>query len=388
MTRRKRDAVRQGTVGRARGEGLIAAPKRGAALLWIAVLAALALIGWMALSSRGETPPAEAGTAPRGRSAGPESPEDASGPGGPLEDPAPGPRTLGSIEIRPSGGDGGYTRVFDGVGTIAGQVRMEDGSAPPRWTLHVEPSLVTRGRSQAVARPVGAAPAEETFEVRDLPMGAYRVFATAPGHRSSAVEVALYKLEGLEHLPGMNYVNLTVTLRVMASVDGIVRRASGDPADGLPVHLLPRASAAPGDRISAVTDLAGVYRFDAVPEGNWLLCVGDHAAPLVSPRPVQVDTRPLELDEVQLPALAALELLVVDEAARPFPDVDVVGYLRGAGRGSIRGRTGPQGRLRADYLQPGPWRIEATYATLGYTGKRDWVLEATGMAIEKELIIR
>lgn len=386
MTRRKEDAVRQGTVGRWRGEGLIAAPERGAALLWIAVLAALALIGWMALSSRGETPPADAATAPEGRSAGPESPEDV--PGGPLEDPAPGPRTLGSVEVRPSGGDGGYTRVFDGVGTIAGQVRMEDGSAPPRWTLHLEPSLVTRGRGEAVTRTVEAAPAEETFEVRDLPMGAYRVFATAPGHRSPAVEVALYKLEGLEHLPGMNYVNVTVTLRAMANVDGIVRRANGDPADGLAVHLLPRVSAAPGDRISTVTDLAGVYRFDAVPEGNWLLCVGDHAAPLVSPRPVQVDTRPLELDDVQLPPLASLELLVVDEAARPFPDVDVVGYLRGAGRGSIRGRTGPQGRFSADYLQPGPWRIEATYATLGYTGKRDWVLEATGMAIEKELIIR
>ena len=111
-------------------------------------------------------------------------------------------------------------------------------------------------------------------------------------------------------------------------------------------------------------------------------------APLASPRPIKVGSRALELDDVLLPALATLELIVLDEAARPFPDVDVVGYLRGAGRGSIRGRTGPQGRFRADYLQPGPWRIEATYATLGYSGKRDWVLEATGVAIEKELIIR
>ena len=236
MTRRKEDAVRQGTVGRWRGEGNRRSGARSG-LLWIAVLAALALIGWMALSSRGETPPADAATAPEGRSAGPESPEDV--PGGPLEDPAPGPRTLGSVEVRPSGGDGGYTRVFDGVGTIAGQVRMEDGSAPPRWTLHLEPSLVTRGRGEAVTRTVEAAPAEETFEVRDLPMGAYRVFATAPGHRSSAAEVALYKLEGLEHLPGMNYVNLTITLQAMANVDGIVRRANGDPADELAVHLLP-----------------------------------------------------------------------------------------------------------------------------------------------------
>lgn len=388
MTRRERDAGRQVTIGRSGGEGLIAAPERGAALLWVAALAALALVSWMALSSRGSMPPPDAGTAPQGRAGGPERPEEVPGPGGPLDEPAPGPRTLGSIEARPAGLDGGYTRVFDGVGTIAGQVRMADGSAPPRWTLHLEPSLVTRGRGVAVTRTVEAAPAEETFEVRDLPMGAYRVFATAPGFRSSAVEVALYKLEGLEHLPGMNYVNLTVTLRAMASVDGIVRRANGDPADGLPVHLLPRVSAAPGDRISVTTDLAGVYRFDAVPEGRWLLCVGDPAAPLVAPRPVEVDIRPLELDDVQLPDLATLELMVLDEAARPFPDVDVVGYLRGTGRGSIRGRTGPQGRLRADYLQPGPWRIEATYATLGYTGKRDWVLEATGVTIEKELVIR
>ena len=388
MRRRKEDAVRQITIGRSRGEGLIGAPERGTALLWVAVLAALALIGWMALSGRGGRPPADVGAAQVGRPAGPGSPEEVPGTGGPLEEPAPGPRAMGSIEARAAGQDGGYTRVFDGVGIIAGQVRMEDGSAPPRWTLHLEPSLVTRGRGEAVTRTVEAAPAEETFEVRDLPMGAYRVFATAPGHRSSAVEVALYKLEGLEHLPGMNYVNLTITLRAMANVDGIVRRANGDPADELAVHLLPHATAAPGDRISARTDLAGVYRFDAVPEGNWMLCVGDPAAPLASPRPIKVGSRALELDDVLLPALATLELIVVDEAARPFPDVDVVGYLRGAGRGSIRGRTGPQGRFRADYLQPGPWRIEATYATLGYSGKRDWVLEATGVAIEKELIIR
>ena len=249
MTRREEDAVRQITIGRSRGEGLIGAPERGTALLWVAVLAALALIGWMALSGRGGRPPADAGPAPVGRSAGPESPEEAPGTGGPLEEPAPGPRTMGTIEARAAGQDGGYTRVFDGVGIIAGQVRMEDGSAPPRWTLHLEPSLVTRGRGEAVTRTVEAAPAEETFEVRDLPMGAYRVFATAPGHRSSAVEVALYKLEGLEHLPGMNYVNLTITLRAMANVDGIVRRANGDPADELAVHLLPHAAAAPGDRI-------------------------------------------------------------------------------------------------------------------------------------------
>ena len=388
MERREEDARRQVTIGISRGEGLIAATERGAVLLWVAALAALALVSWMALSGRGNLPPSDAGTAPQGRVGEPERLEEVLGPGGPIDEPVPGPRTLGSIEARPAGADGGYTRVFDGVGTIAGQVRMPDGSAPPRWTLHLEPSLVTRGRGVAVTRTVEAAPTEETFEVRDLPMGAYRVFATAPGFRSAAVEVALYKLEGLEHLPGMNYVNLTVTLQGMASVDGIVRRASGDPADGLPVHLLPHASAAPGDRISTATDLAGVYRFDAVPEGRWLLCVGDPAVPLISPRPVKVGIRPLELEEVQLPALATLELMVVDEAARPFPDVDVVGYLRGAGRGSIRGRTGPQGRFRADYLQPGPWHIEATYATLGYTGKRDWILEATGVTIEKELIIR
>ena len=281
MTRRKEDAVRQSTIGRSRGEGLIGAPERGTALLWVAALAALALIGWMALSGRGGRPPADAGAAQVGRSAGPEVPEGVPGTGGPLEEPAPGPRTMGSIEARTAGQDGGYTRVFDGVGIIAGQVRMEDGSAPPQWTLHLEPSLVTRGRGEAVTRTVEAAPAEETFEVRDLPMGAYRVFATAPGHRSSAAEVALYKLEGLEHLPGMNYVNLTITLQAMANVDGIVRRANGDPADELAVHLLPHATAAPGERISARTDLAGVYRFDAVPEGNWMLCVGDPAAPLV-----------------------------------------------------------------------------------------------------------
>lgn len=388
MTRRTEDAGRQVTVGRRQGEGQNGSPERGAALLWIAALAALAVIGWMVVSASSQAPPEDAGTTPQGRETEPETPEDLPAPTGPLEDLEVGPRTVGTVEARPAGRDGGLERVFVGVGSIMGQVRMADGSVPPQWTVHLEPSLVGRGRDSAVPRTLEASPNEETFEMRDVPLGAYRIYAAAPGYRSTATELALYKLEGREHLPGVTFVNVTLTLKPMASVDGIVRRSNGDPADALDVFLLPTRTVAPGDRLEAKTDLAGVYRFDAVPAGSWLLCVGHPTTPLVSPRPTEVGSTGLELDPVELPPLATLDVLVVDEAARPFPDVDLVGYLRGAGRGSIRGRTGPQGRFRADYLQPGPWRVEATYTTLDYKGKRDWLLEAGVEVLEREIIIR
>lgn len=380
-------AERKSTALGGRGEAQSGGPRRGAALLWLAVVLAVGVIAWLSLSAPSETPGETPNETPaEGRVTDEDPVQDP--PAADLEDVGEGPRTVGTIEARPAGLDGGFARVFDGRGTIAGQVTTIDGSPPPRWTLHLEPSLVAPGRANAESRTVEAQPNEETFELRDVPMGAYRVYATAPGLRSSAQEVALYKLEGHEHLPGVNYVNVTVTLRPMASVDGTVRRANGNPADGLEVHLVPQKAAAPGERLTATTDLAGVYRFDAVPPGAWTVRVGDPVRPLTAPRPFTVAARGIELDEVQLPDLVTLEILVVDEAARPFPDVEVVGYVRGSGSGSLRGTTDPQGRLRVDYLNPGPWRVEATYEALGFAARRDWVLEVSDEIQEEEIVLR
>ena len=376
MTRRKEDAVRQGTVGRWRGEGLIAAPERGAALLWIAVLAALALIGWMALSSRGETPPADAATAPEGRSAGPESPEDV--PGGPLEDPAPGPRTLGSVEVRPSGGDGGYTRVFDGVGTIAGQGRLADGSAPPRYApsraVARDPGArrgrdphrgggSRRGDLRGARPPDGRVPRLRHRARPPLPRGRGRPLQARGPRTPSGDELR----QRHRHPAGDG------------DVDGIVRRANGDPADGLAVHLLPRVRRRPAIG-SRPTDLAGVYRFDAVPEDR-LLRRGP-AAPLVSPRPSRWTP---SSNSTTSSFLASLEPWCRRGGA-PVPGRGRRGPP--ARRVGLHPRThGLPGPLQRRLPQPGPWRIERPTRRSATPGSATGAW-STGMAIEKELIIR
>lgn len=383
----------EGTGCRRAGGAQIGGPRGGAALAWLVLACALAA-GLVALWMSRQEPPAGDG-GPAGRTAaGAHDPTDVvPSTAGRLDAPDDqGPRTIGTIETRPAGLDGGLERTYDGTGTIAGQVSLEDGSPPPAWVVHLEPSAVAPGRASADARTYEAGPREETFELRDVPMGAYRAYATAEGYRSRPQEVALYRLDGPGD-PKVDHVTMTFVLRPLAHVDGRVRRATGEPAEGLPVHLVPRESlgdgrARDGEPLTVTTDIAGAFRFDAVPPGAWQVRLGSAARPLAAALPLTVASAPVRLDEQTLPPLATIDLLVMDEVGRPFPDVEIVGYLRGAGSGALRGRTDPLGHYTADYLPPGPWRVEATYAPQDMRGRKDWAFEASDEVQVLEMVIR
>lgn len=297
------------------------------------------------------------------------------------------PTTVGDIEVRQVGDYGGRRKVFTGTGTIAGSVGLFGGGFPDEWTVHIEPSKVSRGKKSAELRVIESEPDMTTFEARDLPMGAYRVYAAAPSMRSRPVEIALFKLEGMEHLDGMNHVNVTLDLRPMAAVDGTVRSANGDAAEGVPVFLMPHGIQLESP-MEAVTDAAGVYRFDAVPQGPWFLQVSSKRKPPVSPVPIKVGTTRMELEDTQLPPLTSIDILVVDEFARPFPDASVTGYLRGTGSGSFRGTTDGLGHLIVRYQSAGPWRIDATSEIDGFKGRVDLSLEANDEPAQHRIIIR
>ena len=114
----------------------------------------------------------------------------------------------------------------------------------------------------------------------------------------------------------------------------------------------------------------------------------DAVRPLVGSIPVVVGLKPIRLDEIVLPPLATLELLVVDEYGRPFPDVELVGYLRGTGSGSFRVQSDAVGRASIRYLAPGPWRVEAKYEPEGQTGKVDIALTVNDSETVHEVHIR
>ena len=93
------------------------------------------------------------------------------------------------------------------------------------------------------------------------------------------------------------------------------------------------------------------------------------------PIPVAVGTTNQRIDDLSLPLLAELELLVLDELARPCPRVNISGYLRGAGSGTFQAVTDDVGEVHLRYLTPGPWRVDADDPQLQQKGRADLVLK-------------
>ncbi len=271
-----------------------------------------------------------------------------------------GPRVISGVEAGPAGAYASMERVYDGTGTIFGEVQVEAGVPfPETWTLTLEPSRVAEGRDKAVTRTIQSEPGQRDFQLRDLPMASYRLSVTAEGLVARPQEVALFKLAGYEHMPGVNVIHVTSRLVRVASVEGRVRQASGDMAVDFPVYLIDRKNPNEG-RMEAVTDSAGGFRFPDVSSGNWILRTGHPVHSATSPQPVLVHLQPVALDEILLPPLSSLEVETTDAYGRPFPDVELVGYLRGSGNGSFRAKTDAYGRATMRYLTPGPWRVNAT----------------------------
>ena len=271
-----------------------------------------------------------------------------------------GPRVISGVEAGPAGAYASMDRVYDGKGTIFGEVQVEAGVPyPETWTLTLEPSRVAEGRDKAVTRTIQSEPGQRDFQLRDLPMASYRLSVTAEGLVARPQEVALFKLAGYEHMPGVNVIHVTSRLVRVASVEGRVRQASGDMAVDFPVYLIDRKNPNEG-RMEAVTDSAGGFKFPDVSSGNWILRTGHPVHSATSPQPVLVHLQPVALDEILLPPLSSLEVETTDAYGRPFPDVELVGYLRGSGNGSFRAKTDAYGRATMRYLTPGPWRVNAT----------------------------
>jgi len=301
-----------------------------------------------------------------------------------------GPTSSEGIDVRLVGEYAHVERSFEGTGTIAGAVSIDGAVDVPAWTLHIEPSVVTAGSEKATERTVEAAPGALTFEERDLPLAAYRVYATADGYRSRAAEVTMFKIANDPQGRALDYVTVDLKLRRVATVSGRVLDADGGVADDLEVFLISTS----GDTRVATerqrTDANGRFEFEDVSIGPWKLHVGHPTQPLAPAVPVSVDLEPVTLDDVELPVLASIELLVVDEFARPFPNVTVAGYPRGQGAGRIGGVTDGQGRFRARYMTPGQWRIEARCDPDEgeFQGRYDYDIEATTERQQIEMVLR
>lgn len=359
-----------------------------AVLVLIGLLVAAGVAAWALLSSPGK---GSDGPSRAVREVETEQGDDPlANPGDALADELRAPSPVGRVDVGEPGLYAQLGRVFDGAGTIGGTVMVDPGVPyPDQWTVILEPSRVAQGSERAVHQELESEPGQRTFELRDLPMAAYRIRAEAPGMRSMAQEIAMFKIEGNEHLPGIDRVNVTLKLRPVAYVDGAVRTSQGEVADDLPVFLVSRdGDGAGATTLRGTTDSAGIFRFDGVESGAWALHVGREARPLVAPIPVTVAAKAVRMDDVELPELATLRLVVIDELSRPCPDVKLIGYLRGAGSGSFNATTDAVGNAVVRYLTPGPWRIEADDPNDGQTGRTDIALTANDPDARFEIQIR
>ncbi|MEM9379798.1 MAG: hypothetical protein AAGB93_07580 [Planctomycetota bacterium] len=349
--------------------------------LLLALLVAAGATAWVLLSSPAGRPEADTRAV---REVEVEAPADDLVAPASSEDDLRAPRPVGRVEAGEPGLYAQMERTFDGTGTILGEIVTDPSTPyPDQWTVTLEPSRVAQGSERAIHQEVNGEPGQRTFELRDLPMAAYRISATAPGMRSMAQEVALFRIQG----GALDRVSVTLKLRPVAYVDGAIRTAEGEVADALPVFLVPRGGP-DGGTLTTTTDSAGIFRFDGVESGAWALHIGREARPLVAPIPVTVEATPVRVDDVTLQQLATLRLAVIDEFGRPCPDVALVGYLRGAGMGSFRATTDAIGHAEIRYLAAGPWRVEAEDPNDGQTGRRDLALVLDDTGTRHEIQIR
>lgn len=302
-----------------------------------------------------------------------------------IEGPAAAPRSLSEEANVAAGpirfdGPGDWTRLpklFDQTGTLAVDLAVAQGLPfPSAWTLHIEASPLAEGREHAVPRERTFTRGERSVEEIDVPMGAYRVYASAAGLVSAPQEVVLHRIQGYEHLPGVNWVRVGVTLQKTAGVFGAIVGASGAAAPDLAVTLRQVGGAA---RHTTLTGPNGSYRFADVLPGRWNVLVGDPDRPLLPHVVADVLASDVEVPRFTLPPLLNLELLAIDFLQRPVPHAELSGYCRAEGSSSsFRGRTDAQGRLRVPYLAPGPWRFDGRHEELGLAGRLDLALALEG----------
>ncbi len=232
------------------------------------------------------------------------------------------------------------------LGSLRGHVTVSGEEAFPReWHLVLRPSLLLPDREHAVARTLEFSDGREDFEVRELPLGGYDVFAQAAGFNGQVLPVLLET--GNEH----PFVNLRMV--PAGELEGRILDAEGLPAEGIRVTLF---AVEGGAAREAVSDARGVYVFEQLPDGAYELLLGKATAPLRPERhPVRFLAPRLTFPDITLPALGEIHVRVVDSFERPLEGVEVRGS--GTNGGVIEGKTDWDGRLVAKHLPAGTFRI-------------------------------
>ncbi len=236
---------------------------------------------------------------------------------------------------------------YAGHGILRGELITEPGVAiPAAWTLVIEPHPWMSGSEHAVKKRIDFEHGERTFDVGDLPLGAYRVRAEAPKLNSTDSAVLLVKTSPNQFL--------TLLLQPAGMIDGRVFASDGAPAEGLEIALESKATQV---RARATVGPDASFAFHDVLDGDYLLFIGAPEAPLFPPVDIAFRAPTLRIPDHTLPPTGTIDITVLDERGKPVPDVEITGS--GAPKGSLRVATDPEGKAVARWLLPAAYRLEA-----------------------------
>jgi hypothetical protein len=291
------------------------------------------------------------------------------GTSGPILDGTPGsseamsapPHSIGDLTPVPYGGIQvglpmdwkSYKKTFDGSCIISGMIEVDPGvEFPAQWRLVIQPSQLALGRDRATERIVEFEGTERTFEEFDLPMGGYRVHVEAAGMSCRGQEVMLFKLKGLENLPGKNHAHLLLKLIPAGVAEGVVRDSDGVGVGNLPVFIENQRDRG---RQSTKTDGSGYWRIDEVIEDPYILSLGNVDRPLIEPRAFGMVSPRYTHPDLTIPRTRTITVRVVDAQGAPVAAARLRGYGRPAG--VIEASSEVDGTARIPFLPDGEYTL-------------------------------
>ena len=240
---------------------------------------------------------------------------------------------------------------FAGQGRIQGHLSLPEGTAPPpAWTLVLEPSRALIGGDRARPQRVQFTAGEREFDLPDIPLGGYEIWAEAPGMSGRHEHLLLAR-------PDAQLVYQGVLLRTCAYVEGRVLDRQQRAYSDLAVLLAPLAG---GEPLETRCDSSGHYLFESVPDGEYRMLLGFADAPLGAPRELSVEPPSLHMPLLEVPELFPLELRVSSPEGGAVEGALVRGWCSNGGRlsvvtdglGTARVAWMPAGRLTLEALLP------------------------------------
>ncbi len=237
---------------------------------------------------------------------------------------------------------------FEGErGRIRGYIETADATPfPARWTLVLEPSRTLTGRDRAEPRTLEFQAGEQEFTVSDLPLAGYDLCASAPGLNALRSPVLLDRKNRDPYV--------TLQFYPAGFVAGRVLTHEHLPADDLLVTLTDGVRKAARE---VRTDVLGNFRFDGVLDGEYTLAFGPTLSPLLPVQTLRFSSPSLTVPDRELPALASLSILVLDEQDQPVAGATVRGD--GPPGGALVVTTDARGTAVGRYLPPGTYKLSA-----------------------------